>query len=646
MLAFFRSFSKSWVANVFLTALIISFAVWGIKDVFHPRITTAVVSAGAHEVQPADFKQMFEVYRKQLSQQTGQTITAQQAVAEGVDLRMLQEISAGEAMAEFIRRLGVTPSEKLIAEALKQQPMFFDSVSGKFDQKAYEQTLAQNGLTPERFETSLRDEIAQNHLGAGMAAGLKQPLAYGALTAAYELGGRAITFFLLDPSNVPPPAQPTDAQLQAFMTEHAAQIRRPETRVLTIVRFSAKALAPTLTPNPTDVQKMFNFRKDSLSTPEKRSLIEIPARDAGAAQAIASRLRAGEAPEAVAKSLGVQPIVYADSPRSAVADPKVADIAFQLAPGQVSAPVQTGLAGLAVVKVTGLTPAKAANFDELKPQIEAQARADMATQKIYDQVQKYDDAHSSGGTLAEAAAKSGASAVQVGPVSAEGTDIKGQAVPGLTAKLLKSAFALSQGGESDLQDDGAGEYFAVHVDKVIPPALPALSEIREPLTRAWMQIEMVRRLNAKADELAGKIRKGESLEAAAAEVAAKIGHGAETRVSMMQNRSLGQELAAKLFTAKAGEIVTGQTSQIPVMVARIDQVKPADPAEAGRMVVAQRNRATMQMFNDLGVLARNTAKAVVKPTYDLDRARSAMGVSPDDLPKTAAASGAQPARAQ
>jgi hypothetical protein len=142
------------------------------------------------------------------------------------------------------------------------------------------------------------------------------------------------------------------------------------------------------------------------------------------------------------------------------------------------------------------------------------------------------------------------------------------------------------------------------------------------------------------------MRKGESLEAAAAEARAQVGHGvAVTRLAMQQNKSLGPELAGKLFEAKARDIVTGQTSQLPVMVARIDSINPANPKEAARMIVAQRNRGTMLMFNNIGTLARNAAKAAVKPTYDLDRARSAIGVSPDDLPKTAAASGAKPARA-
>src|SRR5580698_10299375 len=138
MLAFFRSFTKSWIANVFIVALIFSFAIWGIKDVFHPNISTAVVTAGSHTVEPADFKRLFDNYRKQAQQQTGEVITAQQAAIQGVDVGRLQDVTTDEALAEYVRRMGVTPSEKLIADQLKKQPAFFDSISGKFDEKAYE----------------------------------------------------------------------------------------------------------------------------------------------------------------------------------------------------------------------------------------------------------------------------------------------------------------------------------------------------------------------------------------------------------------------------------------------------------------------------------------------------------------------------
>lgn len=647
MFALFRAFSKSWIAQVFMSILVVSFAVWGIKDVFHPVISSAVVSAGSHQVQPSDFKRMFQTYAQQVAQQNGgESLTAQDAVAQGIDAQMLQAVSADTALAELDTRMGITPADSLVADALKRQPQFFDPVSGKFDQQAYEAILRQNGLTPVVFEASLKDEIAQDQVSAGLAAGLKIPLVYGAALASFELEGRSLSYFLVQPNAIQIPAPPTDQQLQAFINAHAEQLRRPEMRLLTIVRFSVKTLAPTLTPKPGDVEKMYDLRKAGLSKPETRSLVEIPAHDAATAQAIIAKLRAGQDPAAVGKALGVQPIAYTNTPKSGVADPSVADAAFSLANGAVSAPIRTALAGLAVVKITGVTPAVNPTLDQLRPQLEAELRNEMATEAVYGQVQKYDDSHSSGGTLAESAQASGATPIQEGPVTASGANVQGQPVQGLSPKLLKTAFALPPKGESDLLDDGAGEYFAVRVDQVVPPALPALNDIRQPLTREWMVEEVVRRINAEADALVAKIKKGETLEAAAAEAHSQVGHAQSvTRIQMMQNRVLGQELAAKLFAAKAGDVIDGQTAQIPVMVARIDAVNTANVAQAAQIVVASRNRESVQLFNDIGAGAKEAAVTQIKPDASLDRARQALGVSPDQIPKSgsssAPASGAQ-----
>jgi peptidyl-prolyl cis-trans isomerase D len=638
MIAAIRAFVKSWFAKVLLGLLILSFIVFGVgsfKDVFRTKINNAVVTAGSRQVSTDQFKQMFDRYLKGAEQQAGRQITVQEAVAQHIDTRILQEVGTQEAFAEFLHRSGIQPAGSLIADAIRKQTAFFDPVSGRFDKTAYQQKLAENQLTPAMFEGILSDQIAQGHLQAGFQAGFKAPLTYEAVIAAYELENRSLSYFLIDPRKLPPPTPPTDAQLQAFLTQNAAALKRPEFRTLTVVRFSAKALAPTLTPDPAAVQKLFDFRKDSLSTPEKRSVIEVPVKDAATAQTIAAKLKAGMAPDAAAKSIGVQPIVYTEAAKAAIADPKVADAAFSLPAGQISGPIQGNL-GFAVIKVMSVTPAKAASIDQVKGDLENQVRADAAGQKIYDQVQKYDDAHSGGASMVDAAKAAGGTLVSIGPVTAQGQDLTAKPIPGLSPKLLKDAFALAPGAESDMEDEGQGEYFAVRVDKITPPATPSLAEIRDPLTKYFMAKAMAQAMQAKADALTAAIKKGQSLDAAAAEIGSPVGHAPNvSRAAMSQNRSLGPDLGAKLFAAKVGEVVDGPTAQGAFMVARVDAVAPAPVDAAAHAVAAQNRQFSAQLFQDLGEMARIAARDSIKPTLDPIRARTALGVSPDDAAKAA-----------
>ncbi|MGH6909695.1 MAG: peptidylprolyl isomerase, partial [Phenylobacterium sp.] len=355
MLANIRAFAKSPAAAVLIGLLVVSFAVFGIRDVFKGRIAgDAVITAGSRTLTPADFKREFDGYKSRVEQQVGQPITTEAAVANGLDRRVLEGLAGREAFAELVRKIGVIPSDKLIVAEINKIPAFFDQVSGRFDKKAYQQKLGENGLTPAKFEGIMRDEIAQQHVGTGLVAGLRVPRAYTAMGAIYAMENRDIAYFPIEPGSVPQPPPPTDAQLTAFMKENSAQLTRPEFRVLTVVRFSPQLVAANLPIDEAEVKKRFDFRKDTLSTPETRTIIQIPAKDPTAAQQIGQRLAKGEEPAAIAKSLGVEVLTYDNKPKTAIADRKVAEAAFRMLPGQ-TAPVPGDL-GLAVVKVVSANP--------------------------------------------------------------------------------------------------------------------------------------------------------------------------------------------------------------------------------------------------------------------------------------------------
>jgi peptidyl-prolyl cis-trans isomerase D len=636
MFAAIRAFAKSWVAAVLIGLLIVSFAVFGLSDVFKAKISDSVVSAGSRQVSAADFKRMFENYKRQAEQRSGQQISNEDAVKRGLDERVLNEIADNEALAELINRSGIKPSDKMVGKEISKTTAFFDPITGKFDERSYQQKLAENQLTPAKFETYLRDELAQSQYAAGIVAGLRAPRLYGALIAAFGLENRDISYFNVNPGMVAPMAPPTDAQLSAFIKENSAQLMSPETRALTIVRFSTKALMPSVTINPADLEKLYAFKKDTLSTPEKRSLVQIPAKDAIQAAAIASRLGKGEDPAQIAKAYGFEPVVYDAAPKTAIVDPKIAEAAFGLKEGQVSGPVQ-GTLGLGVVKITRIVPGQTVALEAIRPQLEQQLRGDAAAQKVYDLTQKYEDAHTAGASLEEAAQKAGVTALSIAPVSPRGTTRLGQPVPGLSERLLRAAFALPEGGESDVEDEGSGEYYAVKVDKIVAPALPSVDDIRQPLTRVYMTREMTRRLQARADELVARIKKGERLEAVAASAGGKVGNAVGLdRATAGGNRTLSGEILNKMFSAKQGEVVTGQDVQFGIVVARLNTIRPGDAAQSARIAEGQRPQVTIQMFDEIGQLSRKAARSITKVKLDTARAKTALGVTPPD-PKTAKA---------
>ena len=633
-----RSTARNPVAIALMGLLILVFLVIGVggngrfPDLFRQTRADSVVSAGSHAMSAADFRKIFEQQKQKYEDASKQTVTNSFLVQNGFDQQLLGAIGEDQSLAEVLSRVGVAPGPQLVDEQIKKLPFAFDRVTGKFSEAQFVQFLAAQGLTAGQAQTELADELAQRHFLYAVQAGFRVPRVFAAMNAVAGLENRDISYFILDPKIVPQPAPPTDSQLGAFMREHAAQLIRPETRVVSVVKFSALALAPTVTVDPAAIQKEFDFRKDTLSTPETRSLIQIPVKSAAEGSEAAARLARGEDPATIAKSYGVSPIGYTDKPVSAIADRKLAAVAFGLPAGQTRGPVQGDL-GLAAIKVLKITPAKPATLESARPKIEADLRQKAARDKAYKLSQAFDDARTGGANLQAAAAKAGVPVETVGPFTAAGKDAQGQAVAGLIDRMVKSAFAKRPGDDADLEDAGSGEYYALKVDKVVPPALPTLAEARPELTRAYMGQLYLAALRAKADALVAQLKAGTPIEQVAGTVSGHVvKQTGMQRIQAAKYQAMGQNFLQAVFGVKPGEAFAAGAPN-GVYIARLDAVRPGDPAQMATVTNAIRSRMGEGYLQDVLASAKAAARREIKPQINVALARQAIGVDPTMGPK-------------
>ena len=642
MLRYFRAFTKSWFGPAIMGAILVALTflgTGGVRNLLGGRIANAVVQAGSRQVTQPEFQKMFQRNEEAYQARTGQPFPLEQAVKEGADKNMLQELAAQTAYVEMLSQSGIRPSDDVVAQELKRQAesgkapglaQMFDAVTGKFRPQALAALLQNNGLTIEQFQRELADEIADNDFQGAIAGGFATPRIYAAVEAALALESRDVTYFVIPLTSVPVP-KPTDAQLTALMQQHKDQLMLPERRRFTVVRFSAKQLAPTLTVDPKAVEQQFEASKASYMKPETRSLVEIPLNDPSKAAEVAARLAKGEDPQAVAKSVGATAISYADQPQAAIADQKAGAAAFAMQAVQVSGPVQ-GDFKTVVIKASKVTPAQAADLNAARTQIEAQLRQSQAIEKALDLSNKFDDLVRGGASMVDAAAKVGVAPAAVGPVGADGKDLQGQVNPVLSQKVLATAFQLSQGGDSDVsQDADKGEYFAVHVDQVLPPAMPSLDEagVRPAMTQAFMQQIVITALQQKAAAAQASLQKGQTFEAVAATFGAKVSHqlGLQQANAQQQEQALGRAFVGSAFQTKQGQFFTAGSDPLKgFVVARVDAVHPADPKQVAAILEVIRQRSAQAYVTGLQQSIRDASVRMVKPSTDLKLARQAMGV--------------------
>jgi peptidyl-prolyl cis-trans isomerase D len=320
------------------------------------------------------------------------------------------------------------------------------------------------------------------------------------------------------------------------------------------------------------------------------------------ARAAAGKLASGTTFEALATERGLKEsdIDLGTVVKTAVVDRAVADAAFALKTGDVSAPVQ-GRFGIAIVKAVSIEPGKTKSFDEVSADLKREIATERAKHDLINVQEKIEDERLGGATLADAARKFN---LKPRTIEADHTGIgpDGKAVPDLPkgVDVLSAAFTAEIHGENEpLRLPNDGGYFWYDVESVTPSRERSLDEVKEQVEARWRNDQVAARLKTKAADMNDKFKAGTPF----AEVAAADKLKVEWRPGIQRgSQPAGIPIAAiaVIFSTPkdAAGSVDGAKPTERVVFRVIDvKVPPLDPnsAEAKRIDEALRSRISADL---------------------------------------------------
>src|SRR3954449_11887621 len=146
MLRGIRKASSNWLGKavmaVVMGVLIVSFAVWGIADIFKGFGQSSLAKIGKTEITTEQFRQIYTERLQQLGRSFGRPLTSEQARAFGLDRQVLQQTIAEAALDEQARRLGLGQSDAETMRVILNDPNF-RGVSGAFDPQRFQAMIRQ-----------------------------------------------------------------------------------------------------------------------------------------------------------------------------------------------------------------------------------------------------------------------------------------------------------------------------------------------------------------------------------------------------------------------------------------------------------------------------------------------------------------------
>src|ERR1700756_345435 len=159
MLRGLRKASSNWlgkaVMSVAMGALIVSFGIWGIADIFRGFGQSTVAKVGHTEISLNEFRNIYTDRLQQIGRQFGRPLTPEQARAFGLDRQVLQQTIAEAALDEEARRLGLGQSDDSIRRFIMNDPNF-KGPAGNFDPQRFQAMIRNFGYTEQRYVAEQR----------------------------------------------------------------------------------------------------------------------------------------------------------------------------------------------------------------------------------------------------------------------------------------------------------------------------------------------------------------------------------------------------------------------------------------------------------------------------------------------------------
>ena len=519
MLRGLRKASSNWLGKAVMAAvvgfLVISFAIWGIGDIFRGFGRSTVAKIGRTEVTIEQFRTLYNDRLQQYSRQLGRPISADQARATGLDRLVIGQIFSEILLDERARTLGLALSDSEVAKLITNDPAF-RGPNGQFDRFRFEQTIRNAGYTEARFVAEQRRQMLRRELAGTIASGLNAPKALVEALNRYQNEQRSIEYVLLDRALAGEIASPPPEALAKYFEDRKILFRTPEYRKLVVVSLIPSEQARWIEISDADLKRAYEERRARYVTPERRHILQIDFPNAEAASAVAERIAKGTSFAEIAKELGKseKDIDLGIVPKSAMIDRPVADAAFALKEGEVSAPVQ-GRFGTVLVQALKIEPEQVRPLEQVAGELKQELATARAKSEIFDVYNKIEDARAEGKSLEEAAANLKLEARTV-EVDRSGRDPAGTPVKLPDAqRLLAGAFTTDIGVERDpLQfQDG---YIWYEVTAISPSRERSLDEVKDQVEARWRDQEVATRLDAKATAILEKLKAGETLPQAAA----------------------------------------------------------------------------------------------------------------------------------
>jgi peptidyl-prolyl cis-trans isomerase D len=513
MLNTLRKGASTWVAKILIGLLMLSFAVWGINDIFTGYRGDALITVGKTEVPGESFRTAFQSEMQRVGQRIGRPLTMDEARGLGLDGQIIGQLVTQAVMDEKGREVGLSMTDAAVANSIVTDPNFTSS-NGSFDRFYFENVLRNIGLSEAQFAAERRSELVRQALGEAVVSGIPAPETLNRAVHDFASEERTMDYFVISAAALPAVEAPELGMLVAWFEDNKARYAAPEYRKLGVIVLEPSALADPDSVSDDEALADYEARLNQFGESEKRRISQIVFPTEEEAQSAASRIAGGASFDEIAAERGIS-AEAADLgllTQAEMVDPAVGEAAFALEQGAISDPID-GQFGTTLIRLEEIVAGSRQAFEDVRDDIKQRLAERRSEERVLDLYDVIEDARAGGQLLSEVASANGLEFRTIDAVDARGNDPENQAVEGVPALdgILRDAFESDVGIENDpIQLRGTGFVWYEVLD-VEAPRERKLSEVQERAEADWIAERQAAQLGEAATDAVTALRGGENI---------------------------------------------------------------------------------------------------------------------------------------
>ena len=567
MLNVMRRQAGSWMIKVVLFAIVIVFVFWGVGSFRTPEATRVAV-VNDEIISVAEYRRAYNNLIDQYRQRFGSSLNDGMIEMLNVKNQALNQLIDRTILLQEAKKLDLRVSDAEVAESIMRTAIFQNN--GSFDNRRYQNILAQVHLTPEEFEADQKNVLLGEKLTRIIMGAAKVSEAEARQWYDWQNTSVNIDYVLFEPAGYSD-IKPSAKEIAAYFAAQKENYKTDPMVKARYVVFDPDAYKDQVKIDEDEITDYYdsniNEFKNEKSVEARHILIKLdPAANEEAdlaaktrAEEISKMAKGGQDFAELAKTYSEGPTKdrggYLGKFQQSQMVKPFADKAFSMAAGEISEPVKTQF-GWHVIKVESVEEASTRTIEQSREQIIDALTLRKTRNLAYDKAEQFyercfekDDLVNNAKTLELAVMESGA-------FSRRGPDALGSD----KGTFATAAFALQTDEISDIQEIG-GRYYLIQPTETIEAAIPELEAVKarveDDLTKK-MQSDKARE---DAEAMSADLRAGKTLNESAA------GHGVDVKQTGLftRNAAIPEIGSDPKFAEAAFQLSSsGNTSDGPV----------------------------------------------------------------------------------